>query len=168
MRIGDDPVPFQTVFDGREYRTYREGEGLRSAFPKTDDPEAPRLSGEPFVARTLRLADRLARGEYTRLGADVVDGRRVVVIGTDTMPGDAHPVDQRFYLAEDERRLVRIETLEWPFEAGTPPSAYVWQRDDVLAFAVVPDSEAVRAELDVPPALRADTTPAAPPPPPGG
>jgi len=62
MWIGNDPVPFETVFDERRFRSYAEGRRLLTSFLNTDDPEAPRLTGEPFVARTFRLADRLAAG----------------------------------------------------------------------------------------------------------
>lgn len=154
--IGEHP-PIHTVFDGREYRTYTAKEGLRSRMPKeaANGPGAPRFAGEPFVARTLRLADRLARGDYVRLGTETIEGRQVTVVGTDQEPQDEHPVDQRFYLDQDERRLVRIDTLELPFPAGTTASEYVWQRDDVTAFEVVPETEDVRRQLEVPAELRA-------------
>lgn len=41
-----------------------------------------------------------------------------------------------------------------PFPEGTTAAEYVWQRDDVTAFEVVPETDDVRRQLDVPAELR--------------
>jgi hypothetical protein len=164
MTIGDHP-PTERVSDGRELNTYRLEEGTVTTGPlRPTDPDAPRQAGTPFAARTLKLADELESGRYVRLGGAVVDGKPVTVVGTDDQPGDPYPVDQRFFLADGGRRLVRIELLELPLPAGTQPSEYRWQRDDVLRFEVI-DAEDAEDHLDVSADVKADSRRLPPPPP---